>query len=778
MTASIAVLNIAARVLDNNGRPVSGGSIEFYEAGTTTPRTVYADSDLGTPLGTSVDLDSGGYPVTGGGTRTMIYTGTTNYKAVILDALGASIVSHDDIPGALAIVDDPTNAIPRTPVSSKTSSYTIVSGDRGKIINANPTSGALTVTLPSAVTVGDSWKVAVRHDGTANYVTVATVGSQSISYQGGAPTSVVLGLRGQSIWLTSDGSNWIVDADAAPYIGQREDVTPSEFAGADDTEKFNAAAAYANTNGLWLDLEGRTWTTGADGVLGAYKMRNGTINIQAVTNSRLVPADGGSYPIGVFLDCGLMFSGGWPVTTATAPSKGDTSITVASTSGFAVGDEILIHKPTQWGNSSSAGYFSEAASVIEVTSGTVLRVAGGLRQGYTTGTGTVTVRKYPEVDVNWIDVKIIGNQSVDGVFGAMITHARFASFTRCRVEAARRSGIATFGCRSASFTDCEFERCDQSGFGYAIVTNSTDQIKVNGGFADRCREGIAGGASFGIGRGLTWSVQVVGWTYRGGTDAAINLHPGGVSAVVDNCTIDMDPSGADEWGIGATATGDAILLQSQTFMITNCIVNNMRRSAVSWQPVDPGDTTLEMSLHVTNLKTSSTSTAAVQGFAVAASFASATSASKCNLISIVGVNSDTNNGINVNYYDTQIERVSVDNCRIKATGSVGTTLDGGVVKISSSYATPTRAPKSVSVANSYIESPTTTSGYYCIHMQGVSGSVFRHVAVSGVTTKGGQYGILGEYVTELDRWSHRSISSGSGAALAGTGCTINSTHSD
>lgn len=97
MTTSVAVFPPGFRVTDANDNPVSGATIEFYSAATTTPKTVYSDSDLTIPIGTSVTTDAGGYP-TSGGNKTLVYVDTA-YKVIIKDADGAVIATHDRVPG-------------------------------------------------------------------------------------------------------------------------------------------------------------------------------------------------------------------------------------------------------------------------------------------------------------------------------------------------------------------------------------------------------------------------------------------------------------------------------------------------------------------------------------------------------------------------------------------------------------------------------------------------------------------------------------------------------
>ena len=192
MTDSIAVFSPMVRITDASGNPVSNGTVEFYEAGTSTPKTVYADKDLSTTLGTVISTDSSGYPKTSGNARTLVFTGTSAFKMIVKDSSGATLVTHDNVPGAVATPATDEIALPETPVSSKTSTYTVVAADQGKVINANPTSGSFAITLLSAVTAEDGFRVTIRHAGTANVVTIGTTAGQTIGISGASVTSFSL----------------------------------------------------------------------------------------------------------------------------------------------------------------------------------------------------------------------------------------------------------------------------------------------------------------------------------------------------------------------------------------------------------------------------------------------------------------------------------------------------------------------------------------------------------------------------------------------------------
>ncbi len=216
----LPVFSILDRITDANGEPVSGGYAEFYDAGTTTPRTVYSDSGLSVSLGTVVYADTGGYPVStqGGSTKVSVYTGTGAFKVIVKDSAGTTLITRDNIPGALdTSAFTTTSAVPDTPTVSKTAAYSVVVGDAGKLINANCTGGSFVITLPSAVTAGDGFRIGIRHAGTANTVTISTVSSQTIAQPGPATQNLSLTGRGETYWLVSDGANWTIDT-AVPSL--------------------------------------------------------------------------------------------------------------------------------------------------------------------------------------------------------------------------------------------------------------------------------------------------------------------------------------------------------------------------------------------------------------------------------------------------------------------------------------------------------------------------------------------------------------------------------
>ena len=81
----------------DNGELASGFTIEAYVAGLSTPATMYSDKN-GTVLGTSVTLNSGGYPINGSNTPVQIWLQTgREYDFVLKDDASNTEWTLDDL---------------------------------------------------------------------------------------------------------------------------------------------------------------------------------------------------------------------------------------------------------------------------------------------------------------------------------------------------------------------------------------------------------------------------------------------------------------------------------------------------------------------------------------------------------------------------------------------------------------------------------------------------------------------------------------------------------
>lgn len=82
---------IDPQFFDSNGNPLSGGTLTFYAAGTTTLVQVFSDSTKITVLPNPLTLDSTGR------TSTQVFFGAASYKIVVKDVNGVTIRTADNV---------------------------------------------------------------------------------------------------------------------------------------------------------------------------------------------------------------------------------------------------------------------------------------------------------------------------------------------------------------------------------------------------------------------------------------------------------------------------------------------------------------------------------------------------------------------------------------------------------------------------------------------------------------------------------------------------------
>lgn len=83
-------------MFDNNGDPLSSGTLEFYDSGTTTARAVFSDADLSVSAGTTVTLNSAGFP-TVSGSEVTLYLSPVAYRVVVKNSAGTTLRTVDGV---------------------------------------------------------------------------------------------------------------------------------------------------------------------------------------------------------------------------------------------------------------------------------------------------------------------------------------------------------------------------------------------------------------------------------------------------------------------------------------------------------------------------------------------------------------------------------------------------------------------------------------------------------------------------------------------------------
>src|ERR1051325_8388280 len=81
---------------DANGDPIPNGTVETYEAGTSTPLATYADAGQITSNGTTLTLNAGGFPSVAG-VEVGVYLLPRAYKFILKNAAGTVVRTRDNV---------------------------------------------------------------------------------------------------------------------------------------------------------------------------------------------------------------------------------------------------------------------------------------------------------------------------------------------------------------------------------------------------------------------------------------------------------------------------------------------------------------------------------------------------------------------------------------------------------------------------------------------------------------------------------------------------------
>jgi hypothetical protein len=149
------------------------------------------------------------------------------------------------------------SSLTTTQIVTKTSNYTVTTGDY--IILCDATSGGFALTLPDATTCLGQVFIIKKIDITGSQINISTVGGQTIDSYGGSPT-YVLSFQSQAFSLVSDGTNWQTPysegftARFHQFIQGFEVAGVAALNGGTDTSGTAAASSPAFVSGTALQL--------------------------------------------------------------------------------------------------------------------------------------------------------------------------------------------------------------------------------------------------------------------------------------------------------------------------------------------------------------------------------------------------------------------------------------------------------------------------------------------------------------------------------------------
>lgn len=258
------------QLFDNNGDPLSGGQVETYEAGTSTPKQTFVDADETSVNTNPVILDSAG--------RADIWLDEGAYKFILKDSSGNTIATVDDFSGDAAgaivtyyvtsnldltsiydnanVIGDGTFTVNLLPVADAEDGFQFrVYNEGSGVITIDPNStetinNATTIDIPAA-----SW-AQIYCTGTEwfalNIGTLALQDADSVDIDGGAIDGVTLGtnsavteaqvdninINGNTIRSTDTDGDLVIDPNGSGVV----DVNTSLISNVTDPSSAQDAA--------------------------------------------------------------------------------------------------------------------------------------------------------------------------------------------------------------------------------------------------------------------------------------------------------------------------------------------------------------------------------------------------------------------------------------------------------------------------------------------------------------------------------------------------------
>jgi hypothetical protein len=186
------------RAFDANGKPLDGGKLYTYEAGTATPKPTYTGADGLTANPNPVILDANGYAD--------VWLDSGGYKFILKDKNDVLVRTKDNIDGGGA-------GGFASQVISKSSSFSLSVNEQNNVIVCTT---SLTISLLPAGIAGDGYAVVVVNNSTGD-VTIDPDGAETIN---GVSTLVIH--AGNSATIYCDGSAWFASGLSATKFADNE----------------------------------------------------------------------------------------------------------------------------------------------------------------------------------------------------------------------------------------------------------------------------------------------------------------------------------------------------------------------------------------------------------------------------------------------------------------------------------------------------------------------------------------------------------------------------
>lgn len=204
----MALLLIPPRIrfIDDNGEPLVGGKVYFYEAGTSTPKDTYQDEAATILNANPVELDARGEALIRlvGSYKIDVY----DSNDVQLSGYPVDNVTEYDVrdwSGLTATIAD-LNSTTTTAIT-KNIDYSIVATDRGKTILADSSAAKVTITLLPAATATNRYRITIKKVNISDSTKPVEILGSGVETIDGVNSLNLYDLN-DYVEVLCDGSNW------------------------------------------------------------------------------------------------------------------------------------------------------------------------------------------------------------------------------------------------------------------------------------------------------------------------------------------------------------------------------------------------------------------------------------------------------------------------------------------------------------------------------------------------------------------------------------------
>jgi hypothetical protein len=496
------VWGAGAQLFDNSGNVLTGGKIETYEAGTTTPAPTYT-----TPIGNVFNSNPIVADASGRLSNEIWLQVGGAYKFVLKDANNVLIATYDNIP-----------TIPQPPIVNDASS---ISYEQGYTVTAG------------AFTVGATYRIASV--GTTNFIAI------------GAAANIV----GILFTATGVGSgNGTAEYSRTVQAKLRESVSVKDFGAvgngvADDTVAIQAAMS-----------------SGAKGVYfpqGTYKV---TAQITVPPNVTVTGAGvNGTIIDGTTVPSGYIFLfGDTPVTLVGTISSGTIGqpsfvMNAGPTSTVNKNDTVIIWNPTTFSWSAARSYYRQGEFCrVESVSGATINIAGALFDTYASPSEVYLMAN----DANSLsDMTILApkDSTISSAGAVSFRNLVAGSLQRVWVYGGINTSVTTVRCTNFNILACRLDDnlINDAGDDYPLSLANCQNICVTDCFVtSQGSHAITMGGSGDTATPVTRNIKVSNCTISARSGYSADTHGDCEFITYDNCMIEG----------GALLAGDHITISN------------------------------------------------------------------------------------------------------------------------------------------------------------------------------------------------------------------------